>query len=103
MRTVLRVMLSLALFLSCLHAPAQETATPARDLGSVDTDVTIVGRDDTAIPLPSPPPPPDLALPDLDLTPLPFMALPAIAPPGGQLEQGLLDDPLAILRIEGLQ
>ncbi len=104
MRTVLRVMLSLALFFAaCPHAPAQEAAPPARDLGSVDTDVTIVGRDDTVIPLPPPPPLPEPALPDLDLTPLPPFALPAITPPPGVLDVESMDGPMTVLREEGLQ
>ena len=81
MRTVLRVMLCLLLFSTSGGASAQEAAPP--DLGSVDTEVTIVGRDDTVIPLPAPLIPPDAPLPELDLSPLEFTSLPAITPPIG--------------------
>ena len=94
-------MLSLALFCACAGASAQE-ALPG-DMGSVDADVTIVGRDETVIPLPAPPVPPDTAFPQLDLTPLDFSPLPPIDPPRGVWTPGSNDGPMAVLRREGLQ
>lgn len=42
-------------------------------------------------------------LPDLDLTPLPPFALPAITPPPGVLDVESMDGPMTVLREEGLQ
>jgi hypothetical protein len=93
-------MLSLLLFSACRAAPAQ--AVSPRDLGSVDADVTIVGRDDTIIPIPPPPTLQEMPLPELDLTPLEFLPVPAIAPPRGAWTPGSNDSPLAVLRRDGL-
>ncbi len=101
MRTVLRVMLSLLLFFACCAASAQEA--PTTDMGSVDADITIVGRDDTVIPVPPPPALPEMPLPPLDATPLEPFLVPAITPPPGEWTPGSDASPLDVLGQEGLE
>jgi len=83
MRRARRVIVFL-LILTAAGIPAQQAAAPAE--GSVDTDVTVMGRDDSIIPIPEPEDGADvLLLPSID-SDQPFPPpVPAVLPP--------LDDP----------
>ena len=79
MRTVRRVIVCLLILLAGGFLPAQQAASTAQ--GSVDTDVTITGSDDSVIPVPEPTRPDDaLVLPPLDVTPLPAFIVPPVMP-----------------------
>jgi hypothetical protein len=51
--------------------------------GTLDSDVTVVGKDETAIPVPPPPNRHDIAVPEPDITPPDPLTLPDIPPPLG--------------------
>jgi hypothetical protein len=51
--------------------------------GALDSDVTVVGKDETAIPVPPPPQRHDVVVPEPDMTPPDPLALPDIPPPLG--------------------
>ena len=79
MRTVRRVIVCLLILLAGGFLPAQQAASPTQ--GPVDTDVTIMGSDDSVIPVPEPAHPDDaVVLPPLDATPLPAFIVPPVMP-----------------------
>ena len=80
MRTAPCVMI--ALLLIEWGVVSGQSADPAGG-GTLDSDVTIVGRDDTAIPVPSPWHQEEIAVPEPDMTPPDPMTLPPIPPPLG--------------------
>jgi hypothetical protein len=82
MRTDRSVMLLVLFFFACRAVPAQETGAESRE--SVDADVTIIGRDETIIPIPPPPHEWRIELPALDARPFASQAVPAIQPPVGE-------------------
>ncbi len=84
MRTARRVIVSI-LLAACFALQAQDTGlnTPS---ASIDQSLTIVGRDDTVIPVPQPPPLPAPALPGVDTTWLAPPDPPPVAPPPALLE-----------------
>jgi hypothetical protein len=84
MRTARRVIVCLLILCTGGILPAQQAAPSAQS--SVDTDVTITGSDDAAIPVPEPAPPDDEGmLPRVDPDPLPsFIVPPVVPPPGAQ-------------------
>lgn len=51
--------------------------------GTLDSDVTIVGKDETTIPVPAPWHQGEIAVPEPDMTPPDSMTLPPIPPPAG--------------------
>ena len=79
MRTVRPVIVCLLILLAGGSLPAQQTASSSQ--GSVDTDVTVMGNDDSIIPVPEPVPPDDaLVLPPLDTSPPPAFIVPPVMP-----------------------
>jgi hypothetical protein len=78
MRTVLRVMI-VFLLLPCGVGFGQSTENTAN--GTLDSDVTIVGSDETVLPIPPPWHPQEIAIPEPDMTPPDPLLLPAIPPP----------------------
>jgi hypothetical protein len=80
MRRARRVIVFLLILLAAAGASAQQAAAPAE--GSVDTDVTVMGRDDSIIPLPEPEGGGDeLALPPVDSIQPDTTLVPAVLPP----------------------
>jgi hypothetical protein len=67
------------LLLPNMHVSGQSSESSAR--GPLDSDVTIVGKDETAIPVPPPPRTHEVAIPEPDLTAPDPLALPDIPPP----------------------
>jgi hypothetical protein len=80
MRTVRYVILAILLSV-CGTAFAQEDAGTTSD--SLDREITVVGRDETALPIPAPWTQEDIALPELDPERPTQPTLPAIPPPSG--------------------
>jgi hypothetical protein len=74
-------MMSILFFTACCVVCAQ---AGAREPDSVDADVTIVGRDETTIPIPPPPHAWPVDLPGLDTRPFAPQKVPAIQPPAGE-------------------
>jgi hypothetical protein len=60
---------------------AQAQSASSAGSGAMDSDVTIVGKDETAIPVPPPRSQQEVTLPEPDMTPLDPVTLPAIPPP----------------------
>jgi hypothetical protein len=92
MRTARRVIVFLMVFAAagCLHA--QQSTAPAE--GSVDTNVTILGRDDAVIPIPEPEGVDDeLVLPPLDPAPEEPVLVPPVLPPAGNSTDALPEPP----------
>jgi hypothetical protein len=74
----------------CLHA--QQSTAPSE--GSVDTDVTIVGRDDAVIPIPEPEGVDDeLVLPPLEPYQPDSPLVPPVLPPAGDMTDALPEPP----------
>jgi hypothetical protein len=63
----------------CGAAFAQENTDTTG--GSLDRDVTVVGRDETALPVPPPIAPPEIALPDVEPEQPSTPVVPPIQPP----------------------
>ncbi len=61
------------------ETPQQDTLSP----GSVDREITVKGRDDTALPVPAPAALENVSVPDLDVRRPEVPSLPPIAPPAG--------------------
>jgi hypothetical protein len=80
MRTAPCVMIALLFFQ--WGVVSAQTADSAGG-GTLDSDVTIVGRDETAIPVPPPWHQQEVAVPEPDMTPPDPMTLPPIPPPVG--------------------
>jgi hypothetical protein len=79
MRTARRVIVCL-LVLSVHGVLTAQQAAPSA-AGSVDTDVTVTGSDDSVIPIPPPAPPDDaIVLPTLDPSPPPSFIVPPVTP-----------------------
>jgi hypothetical protein len=76
MRTARSVMVCALLFFVPLSGPGQGTSSAA----SVDTTITVVGRDESAIPLLPPWRQSGLTVPDLVIWQPPLFLVPAIAP-----------------------
>lgn len=76
MRTARRVIVAILLF-ACTGVLAQDEGPGT---SALDRELTLVGRDETAIPVPPPAPPSLEALPTPDLTPLPSRTVPPIIP-----------------------
>jgi hypothetical protein len=80
MRRARRVIVFLLILLAAAGISAQQAAAPAE--GSVDTDVTVIGRDDSIISLPEPEGGGDeLVLPPLDSDQPDAILVPAMLPP----------------------
>jgi hypothetical protein len=77
MRTALRVML-LLLFAGCRAAFAQDSGGAG---GALDREITIVGRDQAAIPIPHPWKQEQVSVPSLDVESPDPHNVPAIPPP----------------------
>ena len=94
MRTARRVIASF-LLAACCTVQAQDSgvASPA-----IDQSLTLVGRDETTIPLPPPPPTAGIVLPKLDETRLTLPDQTPIAPPPAQMSFPLaVPDPRDVL------
>jgi hypothetical protein len=83
MRTARRVIVCLLILFAGGFLPAQQSIPSAQ--GSVDTDVTIMGSDDTVLPVTDPAPPDDtLVLPELDTDLPPPVIVPPVRSPAGR-------------------
>ena len=80
MRTAHRVMIVLLLAV-CQPALAQDAGSVAFE--TLDRDITVVGRDETAVAIPQPWKEDEISLPDTDPAPLRAPLVPAILPPAG--------------------
>jgi hypothetical protein len=80
MRTAHRVMI-VVLLAACYPALAQNAGGGAVD--SLDRDITVVGRDETAVAVPQPWKEDAIRIPDIDPAPLGASLVPAILPPAG--------------------
>jgi hypothetical protein len=76
MRTARRVIVAILLS-ACIVVLGQDQGPAA---SAVDRDLTLVGRDETAIPVPPPVAAAALALPALDTTPPPPRSVPPVLP-----------------------
>jgi hypothetical protein len=74
-------MIVLLLAAACQTAPAQDAGSGAFE--TLDRDITVVGRDETAVAVPQPWKEDGILLPDLDPAPLRAPLVPAILPPAG--------------------
>ncbi|MGD0724838.1 MAG: hypothetical protein ABSB63_04675 [Spirochaetia bacterium] len=95
MRTACSVTL-LLLVSMCGAVFAQEKADDSA--GALDRDVTVVGRDDTALPVPPPGTPQDITIPDVDPEQPRTSIVPPIQPPpdartSRSVDQGVIDQP----------
>jgi hypothetical protein len=96
MRTACSVTL-LFLFSICGAVFAQEKVDDSA--GPLDRDVTVVGRDDTSLPVPPPETPPEIKVPDVDpeqpSTPIvpPIQPPPGVWPPPATDQGGAVDPP----------
>jgi len=93
MRTVCSVTL-LFLVSMCGAGFAQEKADDSA--GPLDRDVTVVGRDDTALPVPPPRTPTEIVIPEVDPEQPSTPIVPPIQPPTGDgvsptTDQGAID------------
>lgn len=92
MRTARRVIVCLLVLFSAACLPAQQS--PASPQGSVDTDVTIMGRDDAVIPIPEPEGVDDEpVLPPLDPAPVASVQVPPVLPPPGDMTVAVPEQP----------
>ncbi len=98
MRTARRVIVAILLS-ACIVVLAQDEGPAA---SAVDRDLTLVGRDETAIPVPPPDVSSTLTLPSLDTTVPPprtvapiLPAVPSASPPSSPDPKAVLDDALS--------
>jgi hypothetical protein len=82
MRKVRRVMGAVLLF-ACGVALAQDAAPGTTGSASISGDTTVLGRDDSVIPVPPPEQPPAAALPAMDTGPLPSLSIRPEIPAAG--------------------
>lgn len=92
MRTARYVMVSILFFSAYCSLPAQDAI--GQSPGSVDADLTVVGRDDTVIPIPLPWRELEVPIPEIDPGPVPAQVVPAIQPPPGAGSSPLTNPPL---------
>jgi hypothetical protein len=78
MRTARYVTLVLLVSM-CGAVFAQERADDTA--GSLDRDITVVGRDETALPVPAPSSQAEIVIPELDTVPPSFPTVPPVQPP----------------------
>ena len=81
MRTAQRVMIVLLLAAASQRALAQDAGGGGGD--SLDRDITVVGRDETAVAVPQPWNEDGISVPELDPVPLRAPLVPAVLPPAG--------------------
>jgi hypothetical protein len=74
-------MVSMLFFSVYCSLPGQDVT--GQGPGAVDTDLTVVGRDDAVIPIPLPWQEREIPIPEFDPGPVPAQVVPAIQPPTG--------------------
>jgi hypothetical protein len=80
MRRARRVIVFLLIMSAAARLPAQQTPAPSE--GSVDTDVTVMGRDESTIPMPEPEGvSEELVLPPIDFGEPDSLLVPPVLPP----------------------